>query len=319
MKKTIALLALSCIFVSANAASLDVAGQFNAFVFGNATLSGGESEGAMAIKGNLTTGNPYQIAFDMTAPGLPVNANNVGLYVGGNVNFASGQLDAGKVMGGNAYIAGNIPTNNVKVFNGTLNPGGSSVDPNVFTNAHSHLTSLSSTLSSLSSQSLVGAPQNMSINLATNTLNSDPNLKVYNLNAATLNQLGTINFSNFTGAETIVFNVTGTTVDWSMQVNNQGSNPNSIFNRILWNFQDATQINVTQRGLAGTILAPNANVLQSQLIQGTLIANNWDNFNSPEIHNYLFTGNLESVPEPCTMTLLALLALRRRKKKQAVA
>lgn len=317
MKRTVSLLVLSCVAAASFSSGLGVAGDFNAFVIHNATLSGGESEGAMAIGGNLTTSNPYQIAFNSTAPGLPVNANTVGLYVGGDVNFAGGQLAAGKVMGGNAFIGGAFSSSNIQVNAGSVNPAGSFVDQSVFNGVQASLQALSQSLAGLPGLSLAGAPQNMTVNLAVNTGSSDPNLKVFHLGAGDIDNLGTVNFQNFTGNETIIFNVSGPVVNWSMSVNNQGSNPNSLYNRIIWNFSDATTVNILDRSIGGSVLAMGAHVNQGQVIDGSLFADSWSSVNSPEIHSYLFKGNLDSVPEPFSLTALGLGALLMRRKKRS--
>ncbi|TDB61164.1 collagen-binding domain-containing protein [Arundinibacter roseus] len=70
------------------------AGKFNVFTQGNATLISNESEGAVAIGGNLTVGGNYQVAFissgDFTQPAFPTV--KIGLVVGGGVKLQNGTL-----------------------------------------------------------------------------------------------------------------------------------------------------------------------------------------------------------------------------------
>lgn len=313
MKNLITVLAIACPIASAYAADLGIAGEFNAFVFGSANLVGAESEGAVAVGGSFSSSQAFNISLNSTASSLPTNANNVGLYVGGAASVAGGQLHAGKVLNGNAYIGGSFTSNNFQVQNGLLNPGGSSIDPTVFTNAYADLSALSNALAGLDAVNYsINEINNPEVNLATNTLNGD--LKVFNINASDLSNLGTLQALNFTGNETIVFNVYGTNVQFNRNWQEKNSGFGNLTQRTLWNFVDADTIS-NQRQLNGSVLAVDATFNQGEVIEGNLIVGNWNQSQAREIHTKLFDGDLESVPEPMTMGMLALLALRRRKKK----
>jgi choice-of-anchor A domain-containing protein len=64
---------------------------FNVFTKGDATLSSHESEGPIAIGGNLTT-NQYQISFESRLGVYRVNGSSIGLAVRGGVKLGSGAL-----------------------------------------------------------------------------------------------------------------------------------------------------------------------------------------------------------------------------------
>ncbi|MCW5892278.1 MAG: choice-of-anchor A family protein [bacterium] len=109
-------------------------------------------------------------------------------------------------------------------------------------------------------------------------------------------------------AQTIVINVTGTTVDW------QFGNLVSAFtqatwrSRVLWNFPQATSINLNARNLMGAILAPYAAVTTQANIDGSTAVRALTT--SSEIHQPEFTGNLACLPTttttlPTTTTTLA--------------
>lgn len=70
---------------------LSSAGKFNVFTQSNVTLVTNESEGPIAIGGNLTVAGNYQVAFtnvgDLTVGNIPI-----GLVVAGGVTLTSGQL-----------------------------------------------------------------------------------------------------------------------------------------------------------------------------------------------------------------------------------
>jgi choice-of-anchor A domain-containing protein len=88
--------------------------------------------------------------------------------------------------------------------------------------------------------------------------------------------------------DTVIINVSGSNVDWGLQVNAP------YRNRILWNLPDVVNIKVEQRNWTGLMLAPEANVLQYQNIQGTMVCKNWNTFGAPEMHftGFKFAGTL---------------------------
>ncbi|MCE7042620.1 choice-of-anchor A family protein [Dyadobacter sp. CY312] len=80
---------------------------FNVFSKGDVTLSNHETEGPIAIGGNLTTGQ-YQISFDSKIGNYQVNGASIALAVRGNVKLAGGSL----AINGNNYVKiGNCQTN----------------------------------------------------------------------------------------------------------------------------------------------------------------------------------------------------------------
>ncbi|REA57738.1 hypothetical protein DSL64_22640 [Dyadobacter luteus] len=72
---------------------------FNVFTKGDATLSSHESEGPIAIGGNLTT-NQYQISFESKLGVYKVKDLSIGLAVRGGVKLGSGAL----MVNGNNYV-----------------------------------------------------------------------------------------------------------------------------------------------------------------------------------------------------------------------
>jgi choice-of-anchor A domain-containing protein len=84
----------------ANAQSPTSAAQrFNIFVKGDATLSSNETEGPIAIGGNLTS-NQYQISFDKQHGVFFVGGASIGLAIRGGVKLNSGSL----MVNGDNYI-----------------------------------------------------------------------------------------------------------------------------------------------------------------------------------------------------------------------
>ncbi|PWJ59067.1 putative secreted protein (Por secretion system target)/choice-of-anchor A domain-containing protein [Dyadobacter jejuensis] len=80
--------------------------KFNIFVKGNTILQSSETEGPVAIGGNLTS-NQYQISFDKSLGIFHVGGVSIGLAVRGGVNLNSGSL----TINGNNYVKiGNCTT-----------------------------------------------------------------------------------------------------------------------------------------------------------------------------------------------------------------
>ncbi|QYK54666.1 MAG: choice-of-anchor A family protein [Fimbriimonadaceae bacterium] len=292
---------------SAHAVNLGVANDFNAFIFGNAIAQSGDSDGAVAVGGNWTTVNSYVFNAHSTTPNPTIgSAINLGLYLGGNLNGGANNGATQINSGRNAYVAGTV-SNPAPLMNGdgTMFAGSAAVQASTFTNQFAYSSLQSSTLSGLAAGSVnISNPNNYSIQI-TNT----GGLNVYNINGSLLSGGKTLDVVGGNGLETIIFNVTGTSVNW-------GTEYHGNKNRTLWNFYQATTLNVTDRQLQGSVLAVGAAVNQGQNIEGTLIASSLNITNGAELHSFTFEGNAP-VPEPATMIGLGIgaLALARRKKR----
>lgn len=308
MKKILFTTAIfASVLASGQAVDLGIANDFNAFVFENADTNGGHSDGAVAVGGNWKMG--YEVNGHNLGASTVAGSPNTAIYVGGNITTQG----VARSLRGNVHVGGTI-TGTLDVQNGQLNPGGVGASAAIFNQQRNYSTNQSSYLASLTGQAInISDPNNINVNLSSNTGNG--NLKVYNVNASQLSSLSTLNLSGGNGNETVVINVTGTTVNWGWQVNYANKN------KLVWNFVDATNITVANRNFDGSMLAVNATVNQSQNIQGTMIAKSWVNRNSAELHfgnQYKFNGNLPSAPVPEPATFLALGAgvaafIRRRR------
>lgn len=320
MASTKRALILSFLTVSASAhcADLGWANSFNAFIFGNATTYGGHSQGSIAVGGNWTMSYEAQQNSSPRA-NLPT-APNAGIYVGGNVTVTG----VARVLRGNAYVGGSIYKNNVvddgaiDVQNGyQLYKGSTYVKQSDFTNQYAYSTQQAAYMNSLNGITINPFMNNLNINLANNNLNG--NTKVYNLDASLFNNSATVDFSGLTADTSIIMNVHGgSNINWNWSVNG------NIQSKIIWNFLDASSLTLG-RQLDGSILAPNTHVKQvSGSINGTLIAGEWTNYNSQELHSFLYSGSgggsFTPVPEPATMAIMGLGAaayIRKRRKKNA--
>ena len=323
MRKFFPALALTLLASSASAqTNLGVAQGFNAFIFGNATTSGGEMEGPIAVGGNYTVGS-FNINFKAGQSGYSAatvgTVSNIGAYVQGNINSTgSTQITNDAYVGsasGNALMfqGGGVKHTSASNIGGITN----FFSPTPFINQSTYLAGLIGQTINTSDQN------NLSVDL--NTVTGNGNLKVLSIPASQLAANRTLSFTNFNSLDTILINVTGGNIPgFGLQV--QGGN----FDKILWNAPTATAVTINNRIFEGSLLAPNAAVTQQNVIEGNLIAASLNDSGGNELHfgfGRQFSGTLPSfntavvaTPEPgvVAMTLAGVLCgsliLRRRKK-----
>mgnify|MGYP001170562900 FL=1 len=86
---TFTLFAIGLSFSSYSQSPTDPAKGFNVFIEENATLATNETDGPLALGKDLTLQGNYQVATNHTG-NFEVGGNNIGLLVGGKVNYNSG-------------------------------------------------------------------------------------------------------------------------------------------------------------------------------------------------------------------------------------
>lgn len=286
--------------LSASAADLGAANNFNAFIFNNATASGGHADGAVAVGGDWTNMG-YTVTQQALEPTLGTDTK-IGIYLKGNLSL-SGTATANSSS--NVYVQGtvnkngnNFNLNGGSLFNQPLS------DPGVFASQLTYSSAQANYLSSLTGSSInMSDPNNWSINGG----NLNNALEVFNVAGSQLGNNVTLNLSNFSASDTLLLNVTGGgNINYNVQVNGFSDS------KILWNFGKASTIKIN-RQFDGSLLGYDATVNQYANIQGTLIANNWNVYNSTEIHfgnGLTFTGNVPpppAVPEASSVFGLASL------------
>ena len=300
---SMALLLASLGGASANAASVNVGTalkDFNAIIFGNASTTS-DIEGAAVIGGNFSGATVYN------NPTAAQPAGFGALTVYGSTNGNPINMD----NGGSAYVGGTHGA--IINFNGG---GGYIGAPGVtIADFETAFDSASAKLSTLTATSTLPAPGN---NEVINATPGASGIAVFDITAADLAAIPSYNIA-LNGASTVIFNVSGDTIDF----NGNDESGTTGADNIIWNFYQATKVTLGTE-LAGTVLAVQATVNNSNAIDGTLVAASWGG--DGELHNYGFAGPLPAgVPEPSTWAMMLLgfggmgAMLRRARVRRAAA
>ncbi len=245
-------------------ASCALASQPNAVILGDAYTFGGHADGGVFVEGNWY-GHSYEPNnHALTTPGLYLKGDNL------TTAFLRVNQGVGTLVGAIGSFQGSLVT--------TAEPD------------WGYYRSLSDSYAALP-----GVPVDLS---AENNVHVflTPGLNVFNVSATQFQGLKTLDFTGSTTG-TVVFNVTGSLYHW-------GWSTNYAADKLVFNFLDASSVNIDSRSFTGSLLAPDAVVYQFQNITGLLVAGSWNNFESAELH-----GASLPVPEPSCMVLAVLAGL----------
>jgi len=255
--------------------SANVLGPFGLLTGGSATISNATVNGGISSGGPISLTN-VQVNGDVNG-GSTLNA--VTSTINGNLQTAGAVTQSGLTVTGATSNGAYVPPINVAALNNSL-----------INNSNSF-----AALADTGSASAICGGGGCSL-----TLNGVSGQNVFDVNLAGFGSpVGLINFSGPSDA-TFIVDLIGTNIALSAIGFNLAAGIG--FGDILWNATSATSLLLSQIGLPGTLLAPNALV----------------NFNNASIDGNLYAGDLigngEShavVPEPGTwaMLLTGLLAL----------
>lgn len=290
---------------------------YNLIAFGNASFNQHESEGKLAVQGNLSLNS-----FTVAAISSTVSTNDPALYVGGQLTLNNDS----HLNTGSAYLPSTTGTYSGSTFypstggkliinSGAGNPAGASAPSNW------NWSSIQSQAVSASQAIAMATPTgSIAVNGQTLTFSSTSgtagvvvfNLDMSLLSGASYNAQYFSSISFALGAnQTGVINVTnydGKTLFGDGAINFNGST--SLASQLLWNFSGSGSVSLGKSGgdFFGSVLAPSVNVSNnSSRIDGQVIANSVT-YSGAELHYAAFTPvGLDSgsvlVPEPSTYAL----------------
>ena len=255
--------------------NLGIAGQFNAFVFSNFTSSSSDTEGTLAVGGNLSV-QDYSIN--------DVDAANSGVaaVVGGNVDF-----DAGSFIGEIDY-SGSAMINHVMPNEVAQHTPNSAIN---FSAEKSSMVTLSTQLSAVPANGKTifqyGGIQFIG--------DGTSNPQVFDVTAAQMANVTYSSFSNLSPGQTVIVNISGASVSFI----GGWTNGMTAYNT-LYNLSNATNISINT-GVYGSILAPNATVTGGNgVINGNVIVNAWNSNIQLNSNEYFQPVNIpiNGVPAP---------------------
>jgi len=257
-------------------APLGPASSYNAFILGNATQSGSDAEGLVAVGGNAAlTDYAVGAAFSTTVPYTTV------LTVGGSLTFTRGAL-----LGDAAY--GTTSTVSQSSVSGTVRQS-SSLD---FAAANKSLLVLADYYSTLKANGIaVYNPGDGNYNLAS----AAKGLTVFAI-TGTIPTPGIFRITgndDGQGDQTFLINVSGA----SNQLLNLGFAVTGINpSHILFNFQATTSVTISGNYVAASVLAPRAVVdFTNAALEGTLIAGSLSGLRQPN-SGQLNSGQVNQPP-----------------------
>ena len=230
--------------------SLGISTDFGLFVKNDITQSGSDTGGRVAAGNNITLNN-----YDVGATLSNSNGTRDDLIAGNTIKFTNGTVGNGNIKYG---VSSNIF--NVGVPHGTISQG-NVID---FNAVFSSLTNESNYISSLTingSATLVG--QKIILN------GTDSSINTFNITSAMVNSSSEL-VLQVPLSSTTVINFSGST----FSLDNYGFTLNgNNGEKILYNFAQASNLDIQAAGLHGVILAPNATVtFNNANIKGSVIA-----------------------------------------------
>ena len=314
----------------------DPAKNFNVFTLGNTTLTTNESEGPIAIGGDLTINGSYQVAIHNAGTFL-VNNVPIGLLVNGKVNYQSGNslqvnsnayVKIGNANGSTVWYADqNNATPPIRITPGSDYNGsprimlqanaptlGVSVNNNPvfqsnlldFAAAFQTMKASALSISACTPNVQLTNPNGQSIpttNLPSQVkINLQNGINYWNITGAQLNSVQQLTFNSApTAGKVLVINVDASgTFNWNVW--NQGGIGFQDCKYVMYNFYNTTQLNITSgSAVEGTVFAPFANVVKGSgnqaNIQGQVIAQSFSH-SGGEVHYAIFTPTVTGCATP---------------------
>ena len=302
---------------------LSAAYGYNAFIQNDVTIQSGDTEGPIAMGGNLTIDGSFTVATQSAGSYFDNNEElGASLVIDGKViyqakegiNLNQGYLKIGDLTGSTVYdLDNNNVATNTRVTAGDYNETPrillqrnqtlESVNaPDIidFEAAFEELNSASISLSQLKNNIII--ENGNKITLADSTLN------VLNLTGEELNNLTNFTFNNQPTVDSPLLINVDAEGEFAWNVQNQAGIGDQHGGFIVYNFYNNSQITI-EKGttIMGSVLAPSSHVIKmsSDNINGQVIAKSYIHMNG-ELHQHPFIycqDNEEEETEECSLTV----------------
>lgn len=276
---------------------------YNAIIFNNLSTTS-DIEGRTFVGNNFTGTNSANLGNHLPNS---TPANDRSFVVGNNI-VAGNPLN---LQRGSLYLDGSLNGRNIN-FNG----GGSTVADHTIDAATATIRNYSiaesAAFQSFAADSVVTLPSGQPGPTKFQATGGADGLAVFNVSANSIfaNPLGQqIELHADANTLNVVINVSGTSVNWTSGNMVSDFTNNYWQGHVLWNFYEATSIQLNSFNFNGAILAPYASITASGNIDGLVVANNLTT--SAEVHlpdstssPFAYQGALAPVPEPGSALLL---------------
>ena len=303
--------------------------QGRTFVGGD--LKGGSSSNYFTAPGAQSGGVALTVGGNVTGGSKNIN-NGGGLQVGGNLDSGANMNGGGNVQvdgnakkvnanGASVYVDGNVESTNaahiyhggtIKTSNGIKYAGDHSAaglqDAIEAQGAiyEQELTALSSYLGDLYATHAFSLTSQQAIfNPGTGS-----GVAVFSLSdlKGQLNGKSQLIVNEGTGYDLIVINVAGASVSLPSSINFNGAA--NLGQKVIWNFFEATSINLGSKSWYGSVLAPNADLKIGNFIQGSVVAKSLVQNGAIKMNNFSSAVSVNrihaAIPEPATWAMMIL-------------
>jgi choice-of-anchor A domain-containing protein len=268
---------------------LGVAGQYNGFFFENYTAGSSDVQGRLAAGGNISLNN-YSIGDQ-----LPTSFAGASLLAGGNLQFPSGRVYVGDIVVGGSAAGVGAP-----VING-LGPNQhllqNAVLPVDFAAERVRLTAESQRLATLTANATW---ENQWGGLYLHGDNHSA-LQVFNLPGTEVLNAHTFAVDGVPAGATVLFNISGASAGLT-NMSMSSLIPNR--NQVLFNFHQATTLQLAGISVEGSVLAPLADINNPQgVVWGSVVAKSWNGMMQINLAQYAgctAAGSGTPPPSLCT-------------------
>lgn len=316
--------ASTCLLLSSQLVAGQMAlSEYNLVTVGD-FMSNSEVEGKTFVGGNLIGASSQNFGIHLTPPYDGASLQVAGTVVGGNPLNVAGAVEVSNAntvwQNANQYKINGRFVNNATSVTTNSNLAGLKAQ------LQADLEQTSESFSQLSANSTVSIPWGCCgpYQFQTDVSLSSGDVAVFDINSwgiftnTSVQQVEMLS-GNFNDLDAVIINVGGLQVNWSNSSNMVGQHFTSIAGRekILWNFYEATSINLFAHSFMGALLAPYATVTAANPIEGSVGV--FSLLTTSEVHlplTQVEAVEVVSVPEPrliwIFVVLCAVAALRAR-------